>query len=32
VGEAHGIGEPQHRRHYFQTILAWINEHTLGVA
>jgi len=30
--EPHGIGEPQHRRHYFQTILAWINEHTLGVA
>ncbi len=28
--EAHGIGEPQHRRHYFQRILAWINEHTLN--
>ena len=27
--EGHGVGEPRHRRHYLETILAWINRHTL---
>jgi len=25
--EPHGVNEPQHRLHYFQMILEWINEH-----